>query len=90
MTVFKMDKPSPKSPFVLGMLVIGITILVAAAQAATVFVNGSATFASISKASSNCAPTADAVCTLSSNPCTCYTGDAALLQNLSSIEPGSY
>jgi hypothetical protein len=63
--------------------------LEASASAGTIFVDGSAAFASISEATGNCASATSPDCSL--NPCHCVTGDAALKQqNLNKIEAGSY
>ncbi len=67
--------------------------------AATIFVNGSAAFGTLSMTAGNCAHTDQTYCSaVSPSPCTCRTANAPLVQQnlasspsgLSSIEAGSY
>jgi hypothetical protein len=80
------------------ILAVGFAMAQDPAGAATVFVNGSATFATASKMAGNCAHTDQIYCSaVSPSPCSCRTATAPLVQQnfngssgLSSIEAGSY
>lgn len=76
-------------------LAVGYAVLVmfaGYAGAATIFINGSSTFPTVTKTTVNCPHTADTFCASgSTSACTCYTATSPLVeQNLDKIEAGSY